>query len=103
MGDELKRTSGSSLLRQIREAGFRYTVGDVTFVLAESYGFCWGVERSVAMAYEAKNHFPGKSIWVTNEIIHNPEVNMKLADLGMRFIEKSSDGGKDFSVVQDGD
>lgn len=34
------------------------TRGDVTFRLAESYGFCWGVERAVAMAFQARKHFP---------------------------------------------
>eukprot|EP00746_Dinoflagellata_sp_MGD_P069585 gnl/MRDRNA2_/MRDRNA2_28488_c0_seq1.p1 gnl/MRDRNA2_/MRDRNA2_28488_c0~~gnl/MRDRNA2_/MRDRNA2_28488_c0_seq1.p1 ORF type:complete len:681 (-),score=154.32 gnl/MRDRNA2_/MRDRNA2_28488_c0_seq1:221-2263(-) len=101
--EQLKSISGSNLLRKIRESGFTYTIGDVTFKLAESYGFCWGVERSVAMAYEARNHFADKDIWVTNEIIHNPDVNRKLTELGMRFIEKGEDGEKDFSVVGQGD
>lgn len=65
-------------MTKLRKNGFRLTVGDVTFVLADSYGFCWGVERAVAMAYEARNFFPDKSIWCTNEIIHNPSVNAKL-------------------------
>eukprot|EP00746_Dinoflagellata_sp_MGD_P000473 gnl/MRDRNA2_/MRDRNA2_100840_c0_seq1.p1 gnl/MRDRNA2_/MRDRNA2_100840_c0~~gnl/MRDRNA2_/MRDRNA2_100840_c0_seq1.p1 ORF type:complete len:739 (+),score=133.39 gnl/MRDRNA2_/MRDRNA2_100840_c0_seq1:333-2219(+) len=101
--NELRNISGSSLLAKIREAGFRYTIGDVTFVLAESYGFCWGVERSVAMAYEARNFFPDKTIWVTNEIIHNPVVNSNLQKLGMSFIPKSENHVKDFSMVQKGD
>lgn len=101
--DRLQQLSGSNLLRRIRQAGFKYTVGDVTFVLAESYGFCWGVERSVALAYEARNQFTDKNIWVTNEIIHNPDVNAKLHELGMRFILKDENGMKDFSVVEQGD
>lgn len=79
------------------------TVGDVTFVLAESYGFCWGVERAVAMAYEARNFFPDKKIWVTNEIIHNPLVNENLSKMGFEFVQPTGDGGKDFSGVTKGD
>merc|ERR1719326_1755866 len=101
--DQLKSISGSSLLRTIREAGFRYTIGDITIALAESYGFCWGVERSVAMAYEALNFFPGCRIWLTNEIIHNPIVNRTLAEKGVRFIERKADGQKDYSVISEGD
>lgn len=48
---------------------------NVTVRLAEAYGYCWGVERAVQMAYEARNSYPGRKIHVTNEIIHNPAVN----------------------------
>eukprot|EP00933_Yihiella_yeosuensis_P015173 TRINITY_DN13328_c1_g1_i1.p1 TRINITY_DN13328_c1_g1~~TRINITY_DN13328_c1_g1_i1.p1 ORF type:complete len:546 (-),score=151.27 TRINITY_DN13328_c1_g1_i1:275-1912(-) len=101
--DELRKVSGSNLLTKIRENGFQLTVGDITFVLAESYGFCWGVERAVAMAYEARNHFPEKSIFVTNEIIHNPSVNENLGAMGMKFIQARPDGSKDYSDVKKGD
>merc|ERR1740121_3612478 len=73
---------------------------DVTFVLAESYGMCWGVERAVAMAYEARNFFPDKTIWITNEIVHNPKVNERLEnDKGMKIIKMGPDGHKDYSGV----
>ncbi|CAJ1364880.1 unnamed protein product [Effrenium voratum] len=101
--ENLKSVSGSELLTKIRENGFRLTVGDITFVLAESYGFCWGVERAVAMAYEARDFFPEKNIWVTNEIIHNPSVNQQLSDKNMRFVETKTDGSKDYSGVEEGD
>lgn len=44
-------------------------------VLAESYGYCWGVERAVQMAYEARKSYPDSKLHITNEIIHNPSVN----------------------------
>mmetsp|Transcript_93624 Transcript_93624/g.261943 ORF Transcript_93624/g.261943 Transcript_93624/m.261943 type:complete len:551 (+) Transcript_93624:80-1732(+) len=100
---ELMSVSGSELVTKLRKNGFRLTVGDVTFVLADSYGFCWGVERAVAMAYEARNFFPDKNIWCTNEIIHNPSVNAKLQAMGMKFVPTVEGGGKDFSGVQNGD
>ena len=43
--------------------------------LAQAYGYCWGVERAVQMAYEARKQYPGAKLHVTNEIIHNPAVN----------------------------
>lgn len=52
-----------------------FQLGDVTVLLAEAYGFCWGVERAVQMAYEARTAFPEKNLHITNEIIHNPGVN----------------------------
>ena len=48
---------------------------DVKIKLAQAYGYCWGVERAVQMAYEARKQYPGASLHVTNEIIHNPAVN----------------------------
>jgi len=68
-------------------------------------GFCWGVERSIALAYEAVNHFPDKKLHITNELIHNPEVNEKLNGMNVNFIEKV-DGdayNKNFDVVEEGD
>jgi 4-hydroxy-3-methylbut-2-enyl diphosphate reductase len=72
--------------------------------LADSFGFCWGVERSIALAYEAVKHFPDRKVHITNELIHNPEVNDNLHNMNVNFIEKSnSASGKDFSVVNDND
>lgn len=62
-------------MKTLRENNYEYKWDDVTVLLAESLGFCWGVERAVQMAYEARKEFPDRSIWVTNEIIHNPTVN----------------------------
>ena len=92
----------SDLIQTIRDSHYRYSKGDVTILLAESFGFCWGVERAVAMAYEAREHFPTEKIWITNEIIHNPSVNQRLREMNVGFIELIN-GEKDFSVVDRGD
>ncbi|MBX2863183.1 MAG: 4-hydroxy-3-methylbut-2-enyl diphosphate reductase, partial [Leptolyngbyaceae cyanobacterium MAG.088] len=75
---------------------------NVTIKLAKDFGFCWGVERAIAMAYEARQHFPNQRIWITNEIIHNPGVNHRLQEMNVQFIQVV-DGIKDFSVVEQGD
>ncbi|CAN0295009.1 unnamed protein product, partial [Ectocarpus fasciculatus] len=54
--------------------------------LAEYYGFCWGVERAVAMAFQARKHFPDQTMHITNELIHNPGVNEKLDEMGVNFV-----------------
>jgi hypothetical protein len=59
----------------MKENGFAHVRGDVEISLAESYGFCWGVERAVQMAYEARKQYPDSDMHITNEIIHNPTVN----------------------------
>ncbi|ESA37632.1 4-hydroxy-3-methylbut-2-enyl diphosphate reductase [Leptolyngbya sp. Heron Island J] len=98
MGDEYQ----SELIQTIRNQGYTYTQGDVTIKLAKDFGFCWGVERAIAMAYEARQHFPSQRIWITNEIIHNPGVNQRLQDMNVQFIQVIN-GTKDFSVVDQGD
>lgn len=92
----------SNLIQQIRENNYTLERGDVTIRLAEAFGFCWGVERAVAMAYETRQHFPKERIWITNEIIHNPSVNQHLRDMEVGFIPVEGDR-KDFSVVETGD
>jgi 4-hydroxy-3-methylbut-2-enyl diphosphate reductase len=92
----------SSLIQEIRNNHYQLTRGDVTIRLAEAFGFCWGVERAVAMAYETRQHFPKERIWITNEIIHNPSVNQRLKEMKVGFIEVI-EGEKDFSVVEKGD
>jgi 4-hydroxy-3-methylbut-2-enyl diphosphate reductase len=69
----------------------------------QDFGFCWGVERSIALAYEAVNHFPDRKVHITNELIHNPEVNDNLNAMNVQFIKKLDDGRKEYESVQDGD
>ncbi|PSB22127.1 4-hydroxy-3-methylbut-2-enyl diphosphate reductase [Phormidesmis priestleyi ULC007] len=92
----------SDLIQQIRDRQYTLTRGDVTIRLAEAFGFCWGVERAVAMAYETRQHFPTERIWITNEIIHNPSVNQRLREMNVHFISLI-EGEKDFSGVGTGD
>ena len=70
--------------------------------LAEAYGFCWGVERAVQIAYEARKQFPDDKIWITNEIIHNPTVNKMLEEMNVENIPRE-EGQKQFDVVNEGD
>jgi 4-hydroxy-3-methylbut-2-enyl diphosphate reductase len=92
----------SNLIQEIRDRNYTLTRGDVTIRLAEAFGFCWGVERAVAIAYETRQHFPQEKIWITNEIIHNPSVNQRLKEMEVQFIEVHH-GEKDFTVVDRGD
>ncbi|MEB3162144.1 MAG: 4-hydroxy-3-methylbut-2-enyl diphosphate reductase [Prochlorothrix sp.] len=92
----------SDLIQEIRDNNYTLRQGEVTIRLAEAFGFCWGVERAVAMAYETRKQFPTERIWITNEIIHNPSVNQHLRDMQVDFIEVVN-GDKDFSGVGKGD
>ncbi|MBD2233818.1 4-hydroxy-3-methylbut-2-enyl diphosphate reductase [Phormidium tenue] len=99
---QMQTEYNSGLIQEIRDRQYTLTRGNVTIKLAQSFGFCWGVERAVAMAYETRQHFPTERIWITNEIIHNPSVNQRLKDMAVEFIEVV-DGEKDFSTVGQGD
>ncbi|CAI9769099.1 unnamed protein product [Fraxinus pennsylvanica] len=88
----------SDIIKKLKENGNEYTWGNVTIKLAESYGFCWGVERAVQIAYEARKQFPTEKIWITNEIIHNPTVNQRLEEMEVKNIPIEN-GKKQFDAV----
>lgn len=99
---QLQSEYQSDLIQQIRDRNYILQRGDVTIRLAQAFGFCWGVERAVAMAYETRQHFPTERIWITNEIIHNPSVNQRMQEMEVDFIPVDANK-KDFSVVTTGD
>ncbi|KAJ8530143.1 hypothetical protein K7X08_036978 [Anisodus acutangulus] len=98
----MNREYTSDIIKKLKGNGYEYTWGNVTVKLAESYGFCWGVERAVQIAYEARKQFPSERIWITNEIIHNPTVNKRLEDMEVKNIPLE-EGKKNFDVVDKGD
>ncbi|KAK4529822.1 hypothetical protein CCYA_CCYA02G0679 [Cyanidiococcus yangmingshanensis] len=81
----------SDLLKELRESAYVLERDGLTVLLAKAYGFCWGVERAVALAYEARRQFPNQRIWITNEIIHNPKVNTRLKEMGILFVSEHVD------------
>lgn len=100
---ELQKEYESDLIAELRASGNTLTSGNITIRLAEAFGFCWGVDRAVSMAYETRRHFPDRRIWITNEIIHNPLVNDKLRQMGIDFVALDDDGQKNFSGICAGD
>lgn len=102
VASNLEKAYQSSLIGSIRDNGYVLQHGRLQVKLAEAFGFCWGVERAVAMAYETRRHYPSERIWITNEIIHNPSVNEHLREMDVLFIH-AEEGVKDFSCVSDGD
>lgn len=100
---ELKAAYESDLIAELRSNGNKVTRLGITILLAEAFGFCWGVDRAVSMAYETRRHFPDKRIWITNEIIHNPVVNNNLRRMDIDFVPVNLDGTKNFSGINRGD
>ena len=83
---ELSAAYDSALVDKIRDADFIYNSGRLTVHLAREFGFCYGVDRAVDYAYQARRRFPGRNVFLTGEIIHNPHVNDRLRAQGIRFL-----------------
>jgi len=84
----------SNLVERIRANGHVLSSGDLTIKLAKEFGFCYGVERAIDLAYAARKVFPGQPIYILGEIIHNPEVNDQIRAMGIKFLsgkEKDAD------------
>jgi 4-hydroxy-3-methylbut-2-enyl diphosphate reductase len=89
----------SDLVEKIKSQGHTLTIGRLTFRLAEEFGFCYGVDFALNLAYETRKQFPDRRIFLTNEIIHNPRVNSRLSEMGIEFIDASADNPDRFTGV----
>ena len=74
----------SDIVDKIRREGGILSVGDVTVRLAKQFGFCYGVERAIDLAYAARKVFKDRRLFILGEIIHNPEVNEQISSLGIK-------------------
>jgi 4-hydroxy-3-methylbut-2-enyl diphosphate reductase len=61
-------------------------LGSLQIILARHFGFCYGVENAIEIAFRAVAENPGKRVFLLSEMIHNPGVNADLQDLGVKFI-----------------
>ena len=76
----------SELVDRIRARGGVLSADGMTIKLAKEFGFCYGVERAIDLAYAARRVFPDQPIYILGEIIHNPEVNDQIRDMGIKFL-----------------
>ena len=88
---DLARDYNSDLVETIRRNDFTYQDGRVSVHLAKEFGFCYGVERAVDYAYQTRKKFPERTVYLTGEIIHNPQVNARLRTAGIRFLSDPSE------------
>ena len=95
---ELASDYTGQLVDMLQAREYTLTAGDLTIRLAKEFGFCYGVERAVEYAYQARKKFPDRTIYLAGEIIHNPHVNSKLQAMGITFL-MPKDGRIDFSGV----
>ena len=93
---ELAAAYHSSIVDGLRANDFQYAAGRLTVHLAREFGFCYGVDRAVDYAYQARKRFPDRHVYLTGEIIHNPHVNDRLRAAGIRFL---SDPGESWDTL----
>src|SRR6266446_3389136 len=61
--------------------------GPVHIYLARHFGFCYGVENAIEIAFKTVEENPGKRIFLLSEMIHNPQVNADLQSHGVKFLQ----------------
>lgn len=95
---DIPKTYRSSFISQIKDSrkimdprkkDFTPTTldfGEVKFLIARHFGFCYGVENAIEIAYRAVENNPGKRIFLLSQMIHNPAVNADLQKMGIQFI-----------------
>ena len=62
--------------------------GPVKFLIARHFGFCYGVENAIEIAYKSLEQNPGKRVFLLSEMIHNPSVNSDLSQRGVQFLRE---------------
>ena len=80
---EVEKHYRSPIVEKLRKRGGILKIGNTTLILAQQFGFCYGVERAIDLAYASRRVFPDRRIFLIGEIIHNPEVNRQLVDMGI--------------------
>ena len=90
----------SALIDEIKNSNFTWRSGRLVVHLATEFGFCYGVDRAVDYAYQTRARFPDRRVYLTGEIIHNPQVNALLRQAGVGFL---SDPGQSVGQVDAAD
>lgn len=83
---EVEKHYRSEVVEKLKKLGGSLTIGDTTVRLAQQFGFCYGVERAIDLAYASRRVFPEQNIYLIGEIIHNPEVNRQIVEMGIKTL-----------------
>jgi len=99
VGPVLARTYESPVIERLKALGYQAEAGDLRFKLAKEFGFCYGVDRAVDYAYQTRQKFPDRRVFLSGEIIHNPDVNQRIRAMGIQILEDSLDPEARFREV----
>jgi 4-hydroxy-3-methylbut-2-enyl diphosphate reductase len=83
----IKRKRAAADTRKDDLSASELDLGPVVFRVARFFGFCYGVENAIEIAYRALEENPGKRIFLLSEMIHNPHVNADLISRGVSFLQ----------------
>jgi 4-hydroxy-3-methylbut-2-enyl diphosphate reductase len=103
VGPVLARTYQSSIVERLKTMGYEASAGGISIKLAKEFGFCYGVDRAVDYAYQTRRQCPDRRVFLSGEIIHNPDVNQRLRDMGIEILDESRDPVTRFREVGSGD
>jgi 4-hydroxy-3-methylbut-2-en-1-yl diphosphate reductase len=91
----LDRDYRSEVVDRVRENGNVFEADGLTLRLADEFGFCYGVDRAVDYAFQTREKFPEKNIYITGDMIHNPSMNDRLREMGIKFLSEGFNGRPD--------
>ena len=91
----LNRDYRSEIVDKVRENGNLLEADGLTIRLADEFGFCYGVDRAVDYAFQTREKFPDRRIYITGDMIHNPSMNNRLREMGIEFLSEGFNGRPD--------
>jgi 4-hydroxy-3-methylbut-2-enyl diphosphate reductase len=103
VGPLLVQSYHSTVVDRLKALGFDARAGSLRFKLAREFGFCYGVDRAVEYAYEARTRFPDRRIFLSGEIIHNPDVNARLRSMDITILPEVKDPAVRYADVDRAD
>ena len=92
IGEVISAEFSAEVIEFLKDNDYKIKIDRLEFSLAREFGFCYGVERAVNYSYQIFKKFPEKRVFITGEVIHNPQVNQKLLDMGVRFLSGPNQG-----------
>jgi 4-hydroxy-3-methylbut-2-en-1-yl diphosphate reductase len=99
VGPVLAQNYHSAVVDRLKALGYTARAGSLRLKLAREFGFCYGVDRAVEYAYETRERFPDRRIFLSGEIIHNPDVNGRIEKLGIRILPEHPDPAARYADV----
>ena len=91
----LNRDYRSEVVDKVRANGNVFEVDGLTLRIADEFGFCYGVDRAVDYAFQTREKFPNKRIYITGDMIHNPSMNDRLREMDIEFLSEGFNGRPD--------
>lgn len=91
----LDRDYRSEAVENVRAKGNVLEAEGLSIHLADEFGFCYGVDRAVDYAFQTREKFPDRRIFITGDMIHNVSMNNRLREMGIEFLSQGFDGRPD--------